>query len=1520
MGFVAKVDGVATRELIVNALTMLERMNHRGGTGAEPDTGDGAGILMAIPHEFFARVIKEKEEVYPNGEIVELPESGDYAVGQLFLPKNPDSAAALLAAVEKEITDLGYRVITQREVPFEYKQCGPSAQKVMPSFVQIFVKRPSDVEAGRPFEDALYKLRLEIERIFDANELNICSLSAKTICYKGMLHAYQVGLFFLDLQEPDFKSRIALVHSRFSTNTFPSWDRAQPFRYMAHNGEINTLAGAENWMNAHHIKIYNEENSDSAKLENCMEYLYQNGREIPESLMMLIPAAHSKESLLPGPVEAFYEYANAFMAPWDGPAAICFTDGDIVGATLDRNGLRPSRYVRTTDNYIILSSESGCVDVEPSRIAEKGVLKASDMLVIDTKNNQFYHNDDVKARYSSKHPYERWVKEEIVHITESSDFYLDSPQKITDIEVERLWKLNNYGDDVIRSVILPMSENGEEPVVSMGYDSPLSVLSEKPEVLFTYFKQQFAQVTNPPIDALREKLVIDTSMFLGRANDITQNVADNAAKVKIASPILGPSAFGEILKLNTSKQSSKVITTLYNKDTKVKNRLEQALYNMFKAAEEAIDDGATIIILSDRSKDGINYAIQQEGEYKIPILLAVSGLSSYLVKQGKGAHASIVVDSSEVCEVHHFATLIGYGASAIYPYGAYATIAQFTDKTVSHEKFRKAAEKGVVKVMSRMGISTIQGYQGAKLFEALGLSSKVVDEYFAGTATRIEGLSLSDIEDEYIRHHDAAFGARAKDFLESQGGYQYKANGEYHMFNPRTIYNFQKAVRTGDYSLYKEYSNALNQELDDNKTTIRSLWEFKSTRPKVDLSEVEPAKEIVKRFKVGAMSFGSLSKEAHECIAEAMNSIGAKSNSGEGGENRNRFKVQPDGRNLNSRVKQVASGRFGVNAEYLMSADELQIKVAQGAKPGEGGQLPGTKVFPWVAEIRGATPGVRLISPPPHHDIYSIEDLAQLIFDLKAINPYAKINVKLVSSTGVGTIATGVVKAGAHKVVISGFDGGTGASPRNSVRDAGLPFELGLADAHQTLSLNNLRNRAVIETDGKLMTGRDIAISAILGAEEYSFASLALVAIGCVMMRVCSLNTCPVGVATQNPELRKLFTGKPEHIVNMMTFIAEDLREIMADLGFRTVDELIGHVEVLKPKFIARGKAKGLNFDRILTETFPIDRKIEDPFHVARQWDSLDAFAESSVQNGQELEMNATINNVDRTTGARMAGWLAERYGNDKIKDGQLKFNYTGIAGQSFGAFAVKGMQLKVTGEVNDYVAKGLSGARIIVVPPADAPYVPSETPIVGNVAMFGAVTGEGYFHGRAGERFCVRNSGANVVVEGVGDHGCEYMTGGVAVILGSTGRNFAAGMSGGVAYVYIEDATSAADAIAKFTGNCNLEMVELFEFGATTGDEVVKEMIEKHVEFTDSIKGAKILKSFAKNQHKFVKVYPSDFHKMKDIEERLIAQGLTGLELQNKAFEELTGVSVGEVNIEKTSAREVASVSADISDEKVGE
>lgn len=1459
MGFITQVDGRPSHELVEKALTMLQRMNHRGGTGAEPDTGDGAGILMAMPDQFFRNQMKQAQ--------LTLPPFGDYAVAQLFLPHDEQEQAAMLASVQQQMRDAGFPVLLTRSVPFVYESCGPAAQKSMPGFIQVIIQRPVDVAAGRPFEDHLYRLRRQLEKTFGHQSLAICSLSSRTIVYKGMLHAYQVGLFYPDLHDESMQSAICLIHSRFSTNTFPSWERAQPFRFLAHNGEINTLKGAENWLISHGIEVYDEDDSDSAKLENCMEYLYRHGRSIPQALMMMIPEAWGPDAKMPKQQRAFDEYNATFMAPWDGPAALCFTDGIQVGAFLDRNGLRPSRYTLTKDNVLVVGSESGIVDIEPTDIKEKGILSPAEMILVDTSKKTIYKSDQLKREFATAHPYEQWLTAN--RLTLSNLPEVKAEAKISDAALQQLWRRNGYTHEVIETALIPMAQNGGEPVVAMGFDSPLAVLSRKSELLFTYFKQSFAQVTNPPIDPLREKVVIDTTLFLGRDGDITQDIADNCQKLKIESPILNNQDYAKLNSIDLPSLKVATLSLAYTLDD-IPNRLAHALEALFKQAENAIDDGAAILILTDRPVG--------DHQMTIPVLLAVAGLHNYLVRQGKSTAASLVVDTAEATEIHHFACLVGYGAAAIHPYGAFATLVE-RGYAQQLDNYCHAAVKGIVKIMSRMGISTVAGYQGAQLFEAIGLADDVIAQYFTGTPSRIGGIDLNQIEAEYYRHYQDAYDAHAIDDLPSGGSYQYKVDGEHHLYNPKSIYQFQKAVRSGSYEEYQKYADQMNTDMLSDPVTLRSMWHIDTTdRKPVPISEVEPVSSIVKRFKTGAMSFGSLSQEAHETIAIAMNKLGARSNTGEGGEDRRRFKVGPDGLDRHSKIKQVSTARFGVNTEYLMNAEELQIKMAQGAKPGEGGQLPAGKAYPWVADIRGSIAGVQLISPPPHHDIYSIEDLAQLIYDLKQVNPYAKINVKLVSSTGVGTIAAGVVKAGANTVVIAGYDGGTGAAPRNSTRDSGLPWEMGLADAHQTLALNHLRQRTTLEVDGKLMTGRDIAVAVMLGAEEFSFATLTMVSIGCVMMRKCNLNTCPIGITTQNPDLRKLYAGKPEHVMNMMRFLAQDLREQMAQLGYRTIDEMVGHGEHLTPRYVPAGKAKTLNYDRMIGKTITIDRKVKDPFKAKYDWPDLDLFAKTSLENGNATTVDLPINNTDRSAGARLGGWIAAHFGNDGLKPGSLKFNYHGTAGQSFGAFITQGLEIKLTGEANDYVGKGLSGGRLIVAAPEQAQMLYAHAPIVGNVACFGATAGEAYFNGRAGERFCVRNSGAKVVVEGVGNNGCEYMTGGVAVILGRTGRNFAAGMSGGVAYIY--------DWKHDFEQQCNPELVDLYHLDETGDDShVLKDMLQKHYYFTNSVTAKKILDHWEDEKQTFIKVYPRDYHKMHNLIKQYSDAGIPKDQVVEKAF-----------------------------------
>lgn len=1199
-----------------------------------------------------------------------------------------------------------------------------------------------------------------------------------------------------------------------------------------------------------------------------MEYLYRHGRSIPQALMMMVPEAWGEGTEMSDEQRAFDEYNATFMAPWDGPAALCFTDGIQVGAFLDRNGLRPSRYTLMKNNQLVVASESGVVDVDPGDIVEKGILAPAEMLLVDTSTGRISKTRDLKRACAEAHPYQQWLNANRLTLGELPDAKSDESMPIDSLK--KLWLRNGYTHEVIQTALLPMAQNGGEPVIAMGFDSPLAVLSKKSQSLFTYFKQSFAQVTNPPIDPLREKVVIGTFGFLGRDGDCTRDTAENCHKLKIDSPILSDQEYAKILNLDLPMLQVAKLSLAYDL-TDTPDRLAHVLKDLFTQAENAIDGGATILVLSDRPV--------ADNQMTIPVLLAVSGMHNYLVRQSKGTAASIVVDTAEACEIHHFACLVGYGAAAIHPYGAFLTLkergleAQLPD-------YCQAATKGIIKIMSRMGISTTAGYQGAQLFEAVGLADSLIDQYFTGTPTRIGGINLNQLEDEYYQKYQRAFSNHAIDDLPSGGSFQYKADGEERLYNPKSIYQFQKAVRNGDYQAYQQYTAELDAEEQENPVTLRSMWTIdQNGRKPVPLSEVEPVSSIVKRFKSGAMSFGALSEEAHETIAIAMNKLGARSNSGEGGENRNRFHIGADGLNRNSKIKQVSTARFGVNTEYLMSAEEIQIKMAQGAKPGEGGQLPAGKAYPWVASIRGSIAGVQLISPPPHHDIYSIEDLAQLIYDLKQVNPYAKINVKLVSSTGVGTIAAGVVKAGANTVVISGYDGGTGAAPRNSTRDCGLPWEMGLADAHQTLALNKLRQRTTLEVDGKLLTGRDIAVAIMLGAEEFSFGTLTMVAIGCVMMRKCNLNTCPVGIATQNPELRKLYAGRPENVIHMMQFLAEDLREQMAALGYRTVDQMVGHGEQLKPRYVPFGKAKTLNYDRMLGKTIPIERKKANPFKPKYDWPDLDRFAETSLKNQNTTTIDLPINNVDRAVGTRLGGWIAAHFGNDGLKPGQLAFNYHGTAGQSFGAFITQGLSIKLVGEANDYVGKGLSGGRLIVAAPPQARELYTHSPIVGNVACFGATGGEAYFNGRAGERFCVRNSGANVVVEGVGNNGCEYMTGGVAVILGRTGRNFAAGMTGGIAYVY--------DWTHDFAKHCSQDLVDLYHLDEAGDDSILIELLKKHVQYTHSETAQMILDHWEKEKGTFVKVYPRDYHRMRDLIDAYTKPGLSEEQVIEKAFDE---------------------------------
>ncbi len=1490
MGFIAHMDGKASRDIVDDGLTILERLVHRGGTGAEEDTGDGAGILMAMPDKFLRKELKKDD--------IELPELGKYAVGMLFVPRDEARREKLMEQTKAIISKMGFELLHIRDIPYSYFDAGPAARDCMPKFYQLFITGNGNFKVDGGFEHKLYVLRRMLEqkiRFAGNDDYYFSSLSSKTLVYKGMLHAWQLRKFFPDLDDADMQTSICVVHSRFSTNTFPSWDRAQPCRFIAHNGEINTLRGNKNWFRSREqvndggvfknvrdavIPVLDEEGSDSTAFDNCMEFLSLQGRPMAQVLLMMIPEAWSKAIDISPEMKAFYEYNANIMEPWDGPAAICFSDGDFAGAILDRNGLRPARFLQTKDRRVVLASEAGVLDIPASEVVSKKRLGPGEMVLVDTKKGKVMLDHEVKQDYAMRYPYQDWLKENRKIIDDIKEVDI----KEAPLEGEELGtalKAFGYTYESIDSILVPMAQDGKEPIAAMGMDTPIAVLSEQYQPLYNYFKQLFAQVTNPPIDALREEMVTGTEVFLGSSGQFTSDEGENCRKLRIDSPIIDDEEYAKILSLNEEGFKVKKLSMLY--DVKRGGEgLEAALSKMFMDAQTAAEEGNTILVLSDRG-----FSEKKAG---IPALLAVSGLHHFLIRQGLRGGVDIVLDSAEPYEVHHFATLVGYGVAAVHPYLAYSIVRDFEktgyisdidgDKAVHN--YIKAIVKGIVKIMSKMGISAVAGYQGAQVFEALGISKNVIDKYFTGTASRIEGLEMSHIAKETAKRHNVAYGALKNDPLRSGGIFQYKAEGEVHMYNPETIHLFQQAVRKGDYELYKEYYKKLSGE-EEQINTLRSLLEFDlGLRESVPLDEVEPIERIVTRFKTGAMSYGSIGEEAHTCMAIAMNRLKGKSNSGEGGEDPKRFVEDENGDLACSAIKQVASGRFGVTAHYLSSAQEIQIKMAQGAKPGEGGHLPGHKVYPWIAKVRNSTPGVGLISPPPHHDIYSIEDLAQLIYDLKNANPQARVNVKLVSEMGVGTIAAGVAKGRADVILVSGYDGGTGASPRTSVHHAGLPWELGVAETHQTLQMNGLRDRVLLETDGKMMSGRDVAIAALLGAEEYGFATLPLVSLGCIMMRVCNLNTCPVGVATQNPELRKFFSGKPEYVENCMKYIAEHLREIMAELGFRSLDEMIGHAEMLRQKKGLTGKAATVDLSSVLYNPTPIGKKHMAPLAGADEWEHYFASVEALVQTGQTVEIEMETCNEERTTGTRMGAWLAKRYGNYGLEKDQIKYKLYGTAGQSFGAFIPQGMSLELIGDANDYVAKGICGGKVVIYPPKDASYEAHENTIIGNVACYGATDGEVYIRGLAGERFCVRNSGVSAVVEGVGDHGCEYMTGGIAVILGSVGYNFAAGMSGGVAYIY--------DEAGDFAEHCNMEMVSLKK--VTDNDEEIKlhELIKNHKLYTDSDVADRIIGDWNNSIKKFVKVLPLDYEQMLNELEKAKAEGLEGMEMLTVAFERKVG------------------------------
>ncbi|MFD0671127.1 glutamate synthase large subunit [Cohnella sp. GCM10027633] len=1501
MGFVANIKGRKSNELVHQALTVLRNLDHRGGQGCETNTGDGAGILLQIPDAYFRRELGRAG--------ISLPAEGDYGVGMLFLPRDEELRRSFEQQLERIVREEGQAWIGWRTVPTNDELLGDTAKAVQPYMRQAFIGRQGETgEDELAFERKLYVIRKRAEQAIrysgqaGGESFYVSSLSCKTIVYKGMLIPEQVDSYYEELRDPEVTTALALVHSRFSTNTFPSWERAHPYRYIIHNGEINTLRGNVNWMHARQAlaesglfgaaadmakvkPVIDQDGSDTAMFDNALEFLYMSGRSLPHAAMMMVPEPWANHESMSADMKAFYEYHGTLMEPWDGPAAMAFTDGTRIGAFLDRNGLRPARYYVTSDDLIVLSSEVGVLDIPADKVVRKERLHPGRMLLVDTREGRIISDEELKRGIASKQPYGEWLREHLIELEELPDApELPLPNHATVFRRQRAF---GYTFEELRKVFEPMAQSGVEPIGSMGYDAPLAVLSQRPQRIYSYFKQLFAQVTNPPIDAIREEIVTATGTTIGPERNLLAPEPESCRHIKVKSPILTNEEFAKLRHIRRPGFKSITLPILFVADDGARG-LEAALGGLCEAADRVIAHGHNLLILSDREMDRENAAI--------PALLAVACVHHHLIRQGTRTKVSLLVESGDPREVHHFALLLGYGASAINPYLALESLEDMIRQglltNISHDKaiynYMKASIKGVVKVLSKMGISTIQSYRGAQIFEAVGLSQAFVDKYFTWTASRIEGVDLDVIAREALIPHEKAFAQqeRGELVLPSGGEYQWRRDGEEHIYQSQTIHALQQACRNNDYALFKKFSEAVNGR-QGQLFTLRGLLVFnEAVGEGVPVDEVESVDEIVRRFKSGAMSYGSISKEAHESMAIAMNRIGAKSNTGEGGEDPARFVPDANGDSRRSAIKQVASGRFGVTSHYLVNADEIQIKMAQGAKPGEGGQLPGRKVYPWIAEVRGSTPGVGLISPPPHHDIYSIEDLAELIHDLKNANPRARINVKLVSEVGVGTIAAGVAKGRADVVLISGYDGGTGASPQTSIRHAGLPWELGLAETHQTLVLNNLRDRIVVETDGKLMTGRDLAIAALLGAEEYGFATSPLIVLGCVMMRVCHLDTCPVGVATQNPDLRAKFAGDPAHVVNFMRFVAQELREIMARLGFRTVNEMIGRTDKLNArKAVAHWKAQGVDLSPLLHQPevgSDVGRycTVDQDHGLDRSLDrtELIAIAAPALESGESVEATLPIRNTNRVVGTILGSEVTRRFGAKGLPDDTIRFSFNGSAGQSFGAFVPRGITLRLLGDTNDYVGKGLSGGKIIVAPPKEATFKAEDNIVVGNVGLYGATGGEAYIRGIAGERFCVRNSGAHAVVEGVGDHGCEYMTGGRVVILGRTGRNFAAGMSGGIAYVW--------DADGGFVNRCNLEMVLLERMTHKVESEMLRRTIERHARYTDSERAAEIVASWEERLPQFVKVIPKDYKRMLEAMERLTTEGLGENEAAMAAFE----------------------------------
>lgn len=1490
IGAVVNIKGIKTHDTVNNALKIVENLEHRAGKDAEGKTGDGVGILLQISHKFFTKALAELG--------YDLGKEGDYGIGMFFFPQKELARKQAMKMFEVIVEKEGLEFICWREVPTTPGILGKKAIDVMPCIMQAFIRRPETVKAGMDFDRKLYFVR----RIFEESndDTYVPSLSSKTIVYKGMFLVGELRMFYNDLQDPDYESAIGLVHSRFSTNTTPSWLRAHPYRYLCHNGEINTIRGNEDKMIAREetmestimqdemykvMPVLDPDGSDSARLDNCLEFLVLNGIPLPMAVMITIPEPWENDRAMSQEKKDFYQYYATMMEPWDGPASILFTDGELMGAVLDRNGLRPSRYYITDDDYLVLSSEVGVLDVDPSKIVKKDRLRPGKMLLVDTVNGRLISDEEIKEKYALAKPYGEWVDSNLVHLAD-----LKIPnirvQEYTDEERARLQKAFGYNYEDFKNTIYPMAEKGAEAISAMGTDTPLAVLSNSHKPLFNFFKQLFAQVTNPPIDAIREEVVTSTSVYLGKDGNILEEKPENCHVLKINHPILTNTDLLKIKNMNVPGLKVATLPILYYKNTS----MEKALDRLFIEADKLYRDGVNILILSDRGVD--------ENHVAIPSLLAVSAMQKHLVRTKKRTAVAIILESADPRNVHHFATLLGYGACAVNPYLAIETIKQMVDSHLLNKDFNAAVDDynsaichGIVKIASKMGVSTIQSYMGSQIFECIGLSKDVVDRYFTNTVSRVGGSGIKELEKTVDDLHSSAFdplGLNTNLALTSIGAHKFRSGKEEHLYNPVTIHLLQESTRRGDYKLFKQYTAALHDE--QKPFHLRGLMDFKFADKPVPLDEVEPASEIVKRFKTGAMSYGSISQEAHECMAIAMNELGGKSNSGEGGESIERLTIGKDGKNRCSAIKQVASGRFGVTSRYLVSAKEIQIKMAQGAKPGEGGHLPGGKVYPWIAKTRLSTPGVSLISPPPHHDIYSIEDLAQLIYDCKNANRDARISVKLVSEAGVGTVAAGVAKAGAQVILISGYDGGTGAAPNNSIHYAGLPWELGLAETHQTLIMNDLRNKVILEADGKLMTGRDVAIAAMLGAEEFGFATAPLVTMGCVMMRVCNLDTCPVGIATQNPELRKRFRGKPEYVKNFMLFIAEELREYMSKLGVRTVDELVGRSDLLMSS--DRADERNVILDKIINNPYIDMPQNKVKYHEKNVYDfQLEKTVDMRIlmkklgpalEKGQKKSVELDVVNTDRSVGTIFGSEITKKYGESLDEDTYI-VKCNGAGGQSFGAFIPKGLTLELVGDSNDYFGKGLSGGKLIVYPPRSVKYKHEDNIIIGNVALYGATSGKAFINGVAGERFAVRNSGATAVVEGVGDHGCEYMTGGKVVVLGTTGKNFAAGMSGGIAYVL--------DMGNDLYKRLNKEMISIEAVTDKYEVSELKQLIMDHVNYTNSEIGKRILEDFEGYLPKFKKIIPKDYKKMMNM---IVAFEEKGLSREKAAIEAFYKVKNG--------------------------